>query len=87
MKTWRKPSINIYNVKVDENIASSGAAENGNVTDWVWYINGSSQLHKGGQYTWDQNGYIQNTEIMVSQNAYGYALEQKYVNRVRGCKA
>ena len=83
----KKSLLAIYNVKVDENIASSGAAENGNVTDWVWYINGSSQPHKGGQYTWDQNGYIQNTEIMVSQNAYGYALEQKYVNRVRGCKA
>ena len=46
MKTWRKPAINIHDVKMDENIASSGAAED--VTDWIWYINGNSKPHKGG---------------------------------------
>ena len=52
MKTWRKPAINIYDVKMDENIASSGAAED--VTDWIWYINGNSKPHKGGRYTWER---------------------------------
>lgn len=85
MKTWMIPTMRVYEIRMDENIASSGVAED--VTDWIWYINGNSKPHKGGRYTWDQNGYIQNTEIMVSQNAYGYALEQKYVNRVYGCKA
>ena len=60
IKSWREPEINIYGIKLDENIASSSAAE---VTDWVWYIDGNSKPHKGGRY-----------------------VEQKYVNRVCGCK-
>ena len=34
MKTWRKPAINIYDVKMDENIASSGLRS---VTDWIGF--------------------------------------------------
>ena len=61
MKTWRKPAINIYDVKMDENIANSGdGGESSYEVQYIYYDLGG--ITRGGtnyncSLRWKNPGY------------------------------
>lgn len=87
MKKWEEPRINIFSVKLDENIAASGDGAEYN-TKWFWYTGQGWGNEKGGYYRYVQlaNGQfeIQDT-LVVSQQ--GNIQNKNHFNMIVSCKA
>lgn len=87
MKTWRKPAINIYDVKMDEKIASSGddtvPVKPELKSGFISYYLGFG----GGNFRFDDRGRIQETNvtyILIGSHRYVYWYN---VDDIRDCKA
>ena len=61
MKNWNRPEMKIFNVKMDENIASSGAgSENNYEVQYIYYDLGG--ITRGGANYKCKDSYIQDTD-------------------------
>lgn len=66
MKKWEEPRINIFSVKLDENIAASGDGTVYN-TKWFWYTGQGWGNEEGGDYRYVQlaNGQLEIQDTLV----------------------
>lgn len=95
MKTWRTPEMKVYSVKMDENIANSGA--NSGAEDKVEYENvkiyygeGNSVIQRlSGTYKCTATGFIHDSGIKYKKgNQYTpYYVDFNQQSAISGCIA
>lgn len=84
MKTWKKPEVKVFDVKMDENIAASG--DGGYQTDYIYYDLGG--ITRGGKtYRWNGSNNIQDTEITFYIAMGKKVVDVKHVTTIAGCLA
>ncbi|WP_418540580.1 hypothetical protein [Massilistercora timonensis] len=84
MKTWKKPEVKVFDVKMDENIAASG--DGGYKTDRIYYAE-EPIVREWGYYRWNGNNNIQDTGIVFWIDG-GYKLvDKKDVVTIERCRA
>lgn len=84
MKTWKKPEVKVFDVKMDENIAASG--DGGYQTAYIYYDLGG--ITRGGaNYRWKGNNYIQDTGIPFHEAGGVKSVDEKHVVTIDGCLA
>lgn len=85
MKTWKKPEVKVFDVKMDENIAASG--DGGYKTDYIHYVEGGIIYRDGANYHWKGNHYIQNTGIAFGIDGGNKVVDEMHVVTIKGCLA
>lgn len=84
MKTWKKPEVKVFDVKMDENIAASG--DGGYQTDYIYYDLGG--ITRGGKtYRWNGNNNIQDTGITFHIAGSDKVVANSHVADITGCLA
>ncbi|MFR3529436.1 MAG: hypothetical protein ACLTTZ_02620 [Lachnospiraceae bacterium] len=84
MKTWKKPEVKVFDVKMDENIAASG--DGGYQTGYIYYDLGG--ITRGGAtYRWNGNNNIQDTGITFHITSDGKVVNKSHVANIAGCLA
>lgn len=84
MKTWKKPEVKVFDVKMDENIAASG--DGGYKTDRINYDLGG--ITRGGEnYRWNGSNNIQDTGITfwIESSTGEKVVNKSYVANIAGC--
>ena len=85
MKTWKSPEMQVFDVRMDENIAASG--ETGTQILNIYHGNPNGEGHDGSyQYYVSDSGTIVNTEWMPKEKNGSYWIEKGHVDDVKGCK-
>lgn len=86
MKTWKKPEVKVFDVKMDENIAASG--DGGYQTAYINYDLGG--FTRGGEnYRWNGSNNIQDTGIpfWIESGTGEKVVDKRYVANIAGCLA
>ena len=84
MKTWKKPEVKIFDVKMDENIAASG--DGGYRTSYIYYDLGG--ITRGGaNYRWNGNNNIQDTGVQFTTRNGESVVPNNKVSTISGCMA
>lgn len=87
MKNWNKPEMKIFNVKMDENIASSGAgSENNYEVHYIYYDRGGITLG-GANYRCASDRSIQDTNIKYEEEYGDTWISEDLVSQISGCLA
>lgn len=82
MKTWKKPEVKVFDVKMDENIAASG--DGGYQTDYIYHAEGV--ITRGGaNYRWNGNNNIQDTGITFRIEGSIKVVAESYMANIAGC--
>lgn len=86
MKNWNRPEMKIFNVKMDENIASSGAgSENNYEVQYIYYDLGG--ITRGGANYKCKDSYIQDTNIKYEEEYGDTWISEDLVSQISGCLA
>ena len=86
MKTWRTPEMKVYNVKMDENIASSGSGEQQYEVKYLHYDLGV--ITRGGaNYNCSADRSIQDTDIKYTSYGEENYVSNDQVGAISGCLA
>ena len=86
MKNWNRPEMIIFNVKMDENIASSGAgSENNYEVQYIYYDLGG--ITRGGANYKCKDSYIQDTSIQYTDGGGQKTVSSSNVGQISGCLA
>lgn len=81
MKQWNKPEMNIFSVRMNENIAASGDAGSGYSTVYIYYDEGG--ITRGGANYHCVGTNIQDTGINYSNGVVSI----DYRSAISGCLA
>ena len=84
MKTWKKPEVKVFDVKMDENIAASG--DGGYQTDRIYYAE-EPIMREWAHYRWNGSNNIQDTGIVFWIDGGYKVVDKKYVASITGCLA
>ena len=87
MKNWNKPEMKIFNVKMDENIASSSADGGNNYeVHYIYYAFGG--ITRGGDnYRCTPDRCIQDTDIQYDDGVRQKSVPNNSVSQISGCLA
>ena len=86
MKNWNRPEMKIFNVKMDENIASSGAgSENNYEVQYIYYDLGG--ITRGGANYKCKDSYIQDTSNQYTDGGRQKTVSNSNVGQISGCLA
>lgn len=85
MKTWKKPEVKVFDVKMDENIAASG--DGGYQTDRIYYVERGGIFRDSANYRWNGNNNIQDTGIKFHIDGVYKLVDEKHVTTIAGCLA
>lgn len=86
MKKWNNPEIEVFSVKLDENIAASGSEGSGYLTGYLNYDLGG--ITRGGaNYNYNALNQVQDTGIVFYKFSTGNAISKNDVDTVAGCLA
>lgn len=86
MKVWNRPEIKVFSVRLDENIASSGAgSENNYEVQYIYYDLGG--ITRGGANYKCKDSYIQDTSIQYTDGGGQKTVSSSNVGQISGCLA
>lgn len=84
MKTWKKPEVKVFDVKMDENIAASG--DGGYKTDRIYYAE-EPIVREWAHYRWNGSNNIQDTGITfwIESSTGKKVVNKSYVADIAEC--
>lgn len=87
MKNWNRPEMKIFNVKMDENIASSGADGGNNYeVHYIYYSRDDVGTTLGGaNYRCTADRSIQDTNIKYEEEYGDTWISEDLVSQISGC--
>ena len=85
VKKWYNPEMEVFSVKLDENIAASGDAGTGNYSEGFIYYDLGGITRGGANYRWNSLNQIQDTQIAFHIVGGQKAVGKDYVSQISGC--
>lgn len=87
MKSWKTPELNIYNMRMEENIAASGDTAKSYETFYIYYDVGG--ITRGGNYYQCEVGTssIQDTSVSYTYGNGMYTVPSSQTGAISGCLA
>lgn len=84
MKKWNQPEMSVYSVKLDENLAASGADEK--QKEFIYYSHGTITFG-GGNFWCSSDRTIMDTGIQYNVSGSQKWVHEDYESAISGCLA
>lgn len=85
MKKWNNPEIEVFSVKLDENIAASGDAGSNSYTEGFLYYDLGGITRGGANYRWNSLNQIQDTQIVYHILGGNKFVVYDNISQISGC--
>lgn len=86
MKKWSSPSMKVFSVKMDENIAASGAVRQKNPISVHVYRNSGNSYLLGTYWYYLDSSTIVETNVVLYNGKSGYGINEADVAAISSCQ-